>query len=95
MTRFIATTDDDAPARDTTEPLLHLKVPWSPRTIELFETAFEGTAVRLLRVRIREGRRFTVFDLDAASAQSWGEAMSRWAAGQLARSESPPPEDDL
>jgi hypothetical protein len=93
VTRFIATTDH-TPARGTPEPLLHLKVPWSPRTIELFETAFEGTAVRLLRVRIREGRRFTVFDLDAASARSWGEAMCRWAAGQRASAEPPRPEDD-
>jgi hypothetical protein len=36
----------------------------------------------LLRVRIREGRRFTIFDIDAASAQAWGAAMQGWAARQ-------------
>lgn len=32
-----------------------------------------------LRVRIREKSRFTVFDIDAATAAHWGEAMMEWA----------------
>jgi hypothetical protein len=34
----------------------------------------------LLRIRIREGKRFTIFDIDPVSARQWGEAMQRWAA---------------
>jgi hypothetical protein len=32
-----------------------------------------------LRVRIREGKRFTVFDIDAATAEHWGQALLDWA----------------
>jgi hypothetical protein len=35
--------------------------------------------VRMLRVRIRERSRFTVFDIDPATAQAWGQAMAGWA----------------
>lgn len=35
-----------------------------------------------LRVRIREIKRFTVFDMDAATAEHWGKALLDWAATQ-------------
>jgi len=35
-----------------------------------------------LRVRIREIKRFTVFDIDAATAEHWGKALLDWAATQ-------------
>jgi hypothetical protein len=37
-----------------------------------------------LRVRIREIKRFTVFDIDAATAEHWGKALLDWAATQKA-----------
>jgi hypothetical protein len=36
----------------------------------------------LLRVRIRERKRFTIFDLDPVTAGAWGAAMARWAGSQ-------------
>lgn len=41
-----------------------------------------------LRVRIREQKRFTVFDIDESTARGWGRAMLEWAdtlaqAGQV------------
>ena len=36
----------------------------------------------LLRVRIREGRRFTVFDIDAATAEQWATHMADWVASR-------------
>ncbi len=71
------------------EPLLELKVPFGVQTIQLHETRFDGTSVRLLRVRIREGRRFTVFDIDAVTARTWGETMTRWADRQTAQGDHP------
>lgn len=38
--------------------------------------------MRLLRTRIREGSRFTVFDIDPITAEAWGEALTRWAREQ-------------
>lgn len=36
------------------------------------------SGLRMLRIRIREGRRFTVMDIDADTATRWSTAMRRW-----------------
>jgi len=36
----------------------------------------------LLRTRIRERSRFTIFDIDPATAARWGRVLSDWAATQ-------------
>lgn len=51
------------------------------RDIRLDEAEFES-GMKLLRVTIREGRRFTIMDLDAETAAHWGKALSDWAARQ-------------
>lgn len=33
-----------------------------------------------LRLRIREIKRFTIFDIDAQTARRWGQAMIDWAS---------------
>ena len=35
-----------------------------------------------LRVRIREVKRFTIFDIDAHTARLWAQAMLDWANAQ-------------
>jgi len=47
--------------------------------IELQDVTMDNN-VRLLRIRIREGSRFTVFDIDPATADHWSQAMGAWAA---------------
>ncbi|MGO9444040.1 MAG: DUF6967 family protein [Thiobacillaceae bacterium] len=43
-----------------------------------------------LRVRIREIKRFTIFDIDALTARRWGEALLKWADMQgTARDQAP------
>ncbi|MCE5181316.1 MAG: hypothetical protein LLG15_05900 [Betaproteobacteria bacterium] len=32
-----------------------------------------------LRTRIREAKRFTIFDIDAHTAEHWGRALLEWA----------------
>ncbi|HET7831660.1 MAG TPA: hypothetical protein VFK88_01720 [Gallionella sp.] len=32
----------------------------------------------MMRIRIREGRRFTIFDIDPATAQLWATTMQNW-----------------
>jgi len=61
-------------------PLAALTVPLGGQRIELQEIDYETGGMRLLRVRIREGRRFTVFDIDHQTARAWAEAMIAWAA---------------
>ena len=38
--------------------------------------------MNLLRIRIRERTRFTIFDIDADTARQWGAAMQNWADAQ-------------
>ena len=35
--------------------------------------------MRVLRIHIREGKRFTVMDIDANTARNWGSSMLDWA----------------
>lgn len=66
----------------TLTPLAKFTIPVSAQVIELQQVDFEGGSMRLLRTRIREKSRFTVFDIDPQSARLWGEALLRWASSQ-------------
>lgn len=61
-------------------PLATLTLPMGGQQIELQEIDYETGGMRLLRVRIREGKRFTVFDVDHQSARAWADAMLAWSA---------------
>lgn len=50
------------------------------KRIDFTEVVFEDD-VKLLRVRIKEKSRFTIFDLDPSTAGAMGELLSRWAEG--------------
>jgi hypothetical protein len=63
---------------ETKTRLVTLKAPYG-REVRLDDVRFES-GMRLMRVIIREGQRFTLMDIDAATAKTWGEAMTRWAA---------------
>ena len=67
----------------TVTPVASLTIPLGGQQIDLqqLDYALEG-AMSLLRVRIREGRRFTIFDIDPASARVLGQALIDWAGGQ-------------
>mgnify|MGYP003424212691 CR=1 FL=1 len=62
--------------------LAKLRVPLGGQEIELQQIDFDGGGMSLLRTRIREGSRFTVFDIDPASARAWGQALLDWARSQ-------------
>ncbi len=65
-----------------TRRLAELTVPWGRQEIQLEEVDFGSGGLPLLRVRIREGRRFTIFDIDAGTAARWATAMADWASTQ-------------
>ncbi len=58
-------------------PVARLTVPLGGQLIELQHVDVAGMA--MLRIRIREGSRFTVFEIDAQTAEEWGFAMQAWA----------------
>ncbi|MBX3601649.1 MAG: hypothetical protein KIS83_10600 [Rubrivivax sp.] len=62
--------------------LTKLRVPLGGQEIELQQLDHEAGGMSLLRTRIREKSRFTVFDIDPLTARAWGEALLAWARTQ-------------
>jgi hypothetical protein len=58
------------------------KAPLGGQEIELQQFVHDGGGMPLLRVRIRERSRFTVFEIDPQTAGAWGTAMLRWSEAQ-------------
>lgn len=68
----------------TITPLEKWTIPLGGQVIELQQLDYEAGGMSLLRTRIREKSRFTVFEIDPQSARVWGEALLRWAQSQSA-----------
>lgn len=49
--------------------------------IELLQVVWND-GLPLLRLRIRERSRFTIFEIDGATAMQWGQAMLEWGRSQ-------------
>jgi hypothetical protein len=65
-----------------TTTLAKLRVPLGGQEIELQQIDYDGGGMSLLRTRVREGSRFTVFDIDPQTAAQWGQALLRWVDSQ-------------
>ena len=63
-------------------PIASLRVPLGGQHIELQQVDHAAGGMSLLRTRIREKSRFTVFDIDPQTAAAWGHALLRWADAQ-------------
>jgi hypothetical protein len=64
---------------ETVSELDRFDTPWN-KQVTLQDVRHES-GLRMLRIRIREGTRFTVMDIDADTAAHWGKAMTGWATG--------------
>lgn len=73
---------------DTVTSLDKFRVPIGNQEIELQEFVFEAGGMPMLRTRIRERSRFTIFDVDPVTAARWGKAICAWAAAQPGMSDS-------
>lgn len=49
------------------------------REIRLDDVAYES-GMKLLRVTIKEGSRYTILEIDAATATTWAQTMAQWSA---------------
>ena len=63
------------------------------REVTLENVAYEN-GMRVLRIHIREGNRFTVMDINDAIASQWGDAMSTWARQAPAQDQAQAPKQD-
>ena len=59
-----------------------ISVPLGGQQIELQQIDHADDGMSLLRVRIREGKRFTIFDIDPETAKQWAGVMQKWAGTQ-------------
>jgi len=66
----------------TVTPVASLRAPIGGQEIELQQIDYDGGGMSLLRTRIREKSRFTIFDIDPQTASEWGQALLRWAETQ-------------
>ena len=64
--------------------LAKFKVPLGGQDIELQQIDHVEGGMSLLRIRIREGKRFTIFDIDPDTARLWANTMLEWADTQNA-----------
>ena len=67
-------------SQETVAPLDEFEAPYG-RQIKL-EGVEHESGMRMLRLRIREGKRFTVLDIDEDTARHWGLALCSWADGK-------------
>ena len=65
---------------DTIISLDKFRVPLGNQEIELQQITFEAGGMPMMRLRIREKSRFTIFDIDPITAARWGAVMTDWAA---------------
>jgi hypothetical protein len=61
-----------------TTSLCKLVAPLGGQQIELQQIDFVDGGLSLLRTRIKEGSRFTIFDIDPVTARQWGDAILAW-----------------
>ncbi|MDX9994190.1 MAG: hypothetical protein RBS28_02620 [Rhodocyclaceae bacterium] len=73
---------------DNITSLDKFRVPVGNQEIELQQIEFEAGGVPVLRLRIREHRRFTIFDIDPVTAGHWARLMAAWSERALAAAES-------
>lgn len=64
---------------ETVTPLDSFPAPWNKEVA--LQAVLHDSGLRMLRIRIKEGKRFTVMDIDEDTARRWGAAMTGWAAG--------------
>ena len=65
-----------------TTSLAKWRVPLGGQEIELQQVDHDAGGMSLLRTRIREKSRVTVFDIDPLTAEAWGRALLDWAQAQ-------------
>lgn len=63
------------------------KIPLGGQEVELQQIDHVNDGMSLMRIRIREAKRFTIFDVDPVTAKAWGETMIKWAEAQTAKTD--------
>jgi len=62
--------------------LVKFKIPLGNQEVELQQIDHVEGGMSLMRIRIREAKRFTIFDIDPDTAKLWARTMNEWADSQ-------------
>lgn len=65
-------------SEETVSQLDRFDAPWNKQVT--LQDVRHDSGLRMLRIRIKEGTRFTVMDIDEATAAHWGKLMADWSA---------------
>ncbi|MDE1943526.1 MAG: hypothetical protein KGI47_10360 [Betaproteobacteria bacterium] len=60
--------------------LARFTVPLGQQEIEVQQIEHVEGGMPLMRLRIREGKRFTIFDIDPVTAGALGAVLQQWAS---------------
>ena len=66
-----------AVSTEVVKALTKISAPYGREVV--LESVEHESNLRMLRIRIREGSRFTIMDIDENTAQRWSTVMSAWA----------------
>jgi hypothetical protein len=64
------------------------RIPIGNQEVELQQVEHAAGGMNFLRIRIREAKRFTIFDIDPVTAKTWGETMVNWSEAQTSATKS-------
>lgn len=67
---------------DKSDQLDKFVCPFGGQEVTLSQVEYAAGGMPLLRTRVREKHRFTIFEIDARTAERWGEALLKWAREQ-------------
>lgn len=68
---------------DRIDSLDKFTCPYGGQEVELQQVQYASGGTPLLRLRVRErGARFTIFEVDAGTAERWGRVMLDWGQAQ-------------
>jgi hypothetical protein len=65
-------------SEEVVKALTKIDAPYGREVV--LESVEHESNLRMLRIRIREGSRFTIMDIDADTAERWSTVMSAWAS---------------
>ena len=63
--------------KETVTPVDRFDAPFGREVV--IQDVLHESGMRMLRIRIREGKRFTIMDVDAKTASHWGSVLAHWA----------------
>ncbi len=66
--------------RETVTDLAKLDAPFGKEI--LLQDVEHESGMKMLRLRIREGSRFTILDVDVETAEKWGAHLNGWVKDQ-------------